>query len=88
MCCASVRPCCPAALLSRVWGWVQGACSSVEQEALEELSSTEASNEKRMYNLSTQMTKAALSGSVGITDRPTDWLQARCREGSSMQSQY
>lgn len=42
VCCVSVRPCCPAALLRRVWGWVLGACSSVEQEALDELSSTEA----------------------------------------------
>lgn len=44
VCWVSVRPCWPAALLRRVWGWLlQGAGGSVEQEALDELSSTEAS---------------------------------------------
>lgn len=41
VCCVSVRPCCPATLLSLVWGWVPGACNSVEQEVLDELSSTD-----------------------------------------------
>lgn len=50
VCCASVRPCCPAALLRRVWGWL-GACSSVEQEALDELSSTEAAGQGKTTHL-------------------------------------
>lgn len=50
VCCASVRPCCPAALLSLVWGWVLRVCNSVEQEVLDELSSTEAFKmEKRIH---------------------------------------
>lgn len=47
-CCVSVRPCCPAALLRRVWGWLLGACTSVEQEALDELSSTEAAGQRKI----------------------------------------
>lgn len=52
-CWASARPCCPAALLRRVWGWAPlGACGSVEQEALDELSSTEATGrtEGRLFH--------------------------------------
>lgn len=45
VCCVSVRPCCPAALLRRVCGWELVVCSSVEQEALDELSSTDASDQ-------------------------------------------
>ncbi|KAF3859856.1 hypothetical protein F7725_000111 [Dissostichus mawsoni] len=41
-CCVSMRACCPAALLRRVWGWELTVSTSVEQEALDELSSTEA----------------------------------------------
>ena len=46
-CCVSMRACCPAALLRRVWGWELTVSTSVEQEALDELSSTEAAGQKK-----------------------------------------
>lgn len=42
VCCGSERPCCPAALLRRVWGWEMGGWGSMEQEAFDELSSTDS----------------------------------------------
>lgn len=63
VCCVSVRPCCPAALLRRVWGWLLGACSSVEQEALDELSSTEASGQWKIHLQLHSITHTFINGS-------------------------